>query len=424
MSRINCKKLISILSIILIIISLFLPYMNDNTVIAATVNNTTESTKRKTIGAKIEGAEYYDELWEKYRVIAVDNGGGSGGGGGAGDSNQSHAGNSGTSNEAGGVFGEAAGQGLGSGNTQNVAGNSAGTTGSKTADALRAQKQAIEESRAESIAKVLESAANESIAREYIERQESIIESYYKKQRQESIKQSLAAKETYVYETPAIETIETREKSTHDLEIKDDTKTPTKSPYETTAEIAPLEYTISSIEPGDLVEETEPKNQITPKALIKSIDSPTAEYKYKETETITSTVEETLEVYESPNIESIESAPLRDAEADNIETYEGMGSKGGKDAEADEDMSEEAGKEESAGNAKERGKSQAENYGKNGGKKIFELDRTGNLGINPDRTPVTDGKVATIFAGSLIFILGVASYLLSMRDKKDKRNYF
>lgn len=405
MSQISCKKIISIIACILIVLSITLPYFESFDVIAATVKSTTETTKKKTIGAKIEGAEYYDELWEKYRVIAVDNGGGSGGGGGAGDNNQSHAGNSGTSNEAGGVFGEAAGQGLGSGNTQGVAGTGGGTTGSKTADALRAQILAIEESRQESIAKVIESAVNESIAKESIKIQESILESSYKKYKQESIKQKLAPKETQAYETPAIEFIETQKATTRELEIKDDTKAPTKSETrETTAEIAPSEVTVSDEEPGDFIEETEPKNRIT-KTLIQEIEKPTSEPTYEVKELMID-------------------APTRNAEADSNEIEEGAGSKGGKDAEADEDMSEEAGKEESAGNARERGKSQAEDFGKNGGKKIFELDRTGNLGLNPDRTPVTNGKTVTILAGAAIFIIGVLTYLLSIRDKKDKGNYF
>lgn len=62
-----------------------------------------ETIKKKTIGAKIAGAEYYDEMWEKYRVIAVDEGSCSGGGGGN-SSDQSFTENGGTSGNASGVI--------------------------------------------------------------------------------------------------------------------------------------------------------------------------------------------------------------------------------------------------------------------------------------------------------------------------------
>ena len=173
------KKFIALFIVTIILMSLISPNFDGIEYLAATViSSTTETTRKKSVGHKIEGAEYYDELWDKFSVIAIDNGGGSGEGGGAGDSNAKNAGNSGQYNDAGGTFGHAAGQGLGTGNTANQSrqgsGTSGGSTGSVKADALRALKAQIEESRAESIRRVLETAKNAESVRESIAERESI----------------------------------------------------------------------------------------------------------------------------------------------------------------------------------------------------------------------------------------------------------
>ena len=76
------KKFISVFIVVVLLLAFLLPEFDCVMYYAATVPS--ETTRKKTVGHKIEGAEYYDEMWEKFRVIAVDNGGGNGEGGGAG----------------------------------------------------------------------------------------------------------------------------------------------------------------------------------------------------------------------------------------------------------------------------------------------------------------------------------------------------
>ncbi len=202
------KIFMSFFVVAMILLSSFMTLFNEDAYYAATVYKT-ETTKKKTVGHKMEGAEYYEELWDKFSVIAADNGGGSGEGGGAGDNNASNAGNSGAYNDAGGIFGQAAGVGQGTGNTKNQSGtgsgSTGGSTGSVTADAYRKLKSDIEESRAESLAKVLETAKNAESVAASIAARESEQASIQKRLRQESIRASIEAEELQrqrIFETP------------------------------------------------------------------------------------------------------------------------------------------------------------------------------------------------------------------------------
>lgn len=450
------KKFIALFIATIILMSLILPNCDGIEYLAATViSSTTETTRKKSVGHKIEGAEYYDELWDKFSVIAIDNGGGSGEGGGAGDSNAKNAGNSGQYNDAGGTFGHAAGQGLGTGNTANQSGQGSGTsggsTGSAKADTLRALKAQIEESRAESIRRVLETAKNaESVAASIAER-ESIQSSIQKKIQQESIKARITQAETQKqYETPVY--IEETIRRYQVMQTKAETVSPTSverlaanfdselkptpayvEEYETVAEEVQT-VTVSEFEPGDFVAETLAKNRVTNNVSQTQVNSPTSEK--IETENLPETVPETtLKVFDAPIIEeetsvaesmaaSQESPTEVDEQKDMSDDEDGKGSKGGKDAEKEEDMTGDDGENESLGNADNHGKYHLETEGDYAGKKIFELERNGNLGLDPEHLSVTNMKGMMTAVMTLLLLLGALAFVLSTHDKYKKNNYF
>ncbi len=438
MLNFKVKKLLSVFSVSILLLSFVLPYVNNESYLAATA--VAESTsKKKTVGHKMEGAEYYDELWDKFSVIAIDNGGGSGEGGGAGDNNASNAGNNGNYNDAGGTFGQAAGVGTGTGNQQNQggvgSGSTGGYTGSAAADALRAIKAKAEKEREESIAKVLETASDKQAARESITKRESIEASIQKRLQQESIKAKIAAEEkSNQYETPVYVESTTRKKTTYD--IKKETNVPTsereisvndniehmlpsatekKDIYDSNHEtVVAEEITISDYEPGDFIENTEAKSKVD-KDVKETVSAPTSEKKdeYDTTASSESNNDETTVVDEESTEKKLDN-----------ETEEGKGSKGGKDAEADEDQMGEAGQNESEGNAENKGKYQLETEGDYAGKKVFDLERNGNLGLDPEHLSVTNMKGFVTSTLILLFSLGALVFILSTRDKKSSKNYF
>lgn len=489
------KKFISCFIVTVMLLSFILPNFESIQYLAATVATTVaETTRKKPVGHKIEGAEYYDELWNKFSVIAIDNGGGSGGGGGAGDNNASNAGNSGTYNDAGGTFGQAAGQGLGTGNTANQAGTgsgtSGGTTGSVRADTLRALKAQIEESRAESLKRVLETAKDIESVKASIAERESIQSSIQKQLQKESVKAKIAQPETQKqYETPVY--IEETTRNNKPLEVRRETSSPTSAantPKQTEDRTAPtsvattpkhteersvptskfvekveyndvkieptpvyeenfdlLEHVVtettvaSEFEPGDFVAETNAKNLVTYNVNQTTVNRPTSE---AVEETVRETqAEPTLEVFDSPLIEeettiveeetvvneSIEQTTQNESKSDENKTTfdeeDGRGSKGGEDAEKEEDMTGDDGENESLGNANDRGKYHKETEGENAGKKIFELDRNGDLGLNPEHLSVTNMKGLVTAVITLLFLLGALTFVIGTNDRKNN-NYF
>ena len=434
----------------MLLLSLLIPYANKDSYYAATIVVAPTSTKKnKTVGHKIEGAEYYDEMWDKFRVIAVDNGGGSGEGGGTGDSNASNAGNSGSYNDAGGTFGQAAGVGLGAGNNQNTSGEGAGTnggsTGSVTADALRKLKAQIEESRAESIAKVLETAINASSVAASIAERESIQESIQKRLQQESIKakiaqaetQSLKAAPVYVeevannYNLDQVTVSPTNGERHNFINLDNDIKpTSEKTYYDIDNQKKTIESKVSDVEPGDFVNVTTVKNETTYKE-DETIDKPTSESSeetFKETleshdqpivyeETSTVVEEETSAIDETKETGQKETDDISDEE-------EGKGSKGGKDAEALEDMTGDAGQNESQGNAENKGQYQLETKGEHAGKKIFELKQNGNFGFNPEHLSVSNLNSFMSGVLFLLLMLGALIFVFNTKDKIKKDKYF
>lgn len=454
MSINKLKRFITLFIVAILFMSFILPNFDEIEYLAATViTSTTETTKKKPVGHKIEGAEYYDELWDKFSVIAIDNGGGAGEGGGAGDNNAKNAGNSGQYKDAGGTFGHAAGQGLGTGNTANQSGQgsgtSGGTTGSVKADTLRALKAQIEESRAESLRRVLETAKNaESVAASIAER-ESIQSSIQKRIQQESIKAKIAQAETQKqYETPVY--IEETIRRNQVIETKAETLSPTSverlavafdnelkptPAYVDEFEIVVEEtqtVTLSEFEPGDFVVETMAKNRVTNNVTQTQVNNPTSEMKETMPETMP---ESTLKMYDAPIIEketspaeseiaSEENLTEKDEHKDVSDEEDGKGSKGGEDAEKEEDMIGDDGENESEGNADNRGQYHLETEGDYAGKKIFELERNGNIGLDPEHLSVTNMKGMMTAVITLLLLLGALAFVFSTRDRFKKNNYF
>ncbi len=457
-SQKKLKTFISFFILVIILLSIVLPKINEDENYAAAVqtsvvnSNINETTKKKSHGHKVEGAEYHEELWDKFSVIAADNGGGSGEGGGAGDSDAKNAGNAGEYDEAGGTFGGAAGIGLGSSDTKNIsgegAGSSGGSTGSVTADALRRLRINIEESRAESIAQVLESAANaESVAASIAEREREQ-ESIQRRMQQESVRARLAARRTdnfgaYDNKVPpsrnytvARETVQVSEPRANVI-INEETISPVNNnvtlydgnnivPSEVNTEVfdnyisIPMPETVATFyENNDLnipttVREVESQyEEISTMVSLETFDTPLV---YEETSAI---IEEEI-VTEA---QTVEMTTIKETENLSDET-EGKGSKGGKDAEADEDLQGKDGENESQGSAEEKGKYQLETQGEFAGKKVFELKQNGNFGFEPEHLSVVGVKSFMTSTFTLLLLIGALLFIVGTGDKKSKGSYF
>ena len=448
MSLTRFKRFIACFIVAVLLLAFLLPNFDNIDNFAATVS-TSETTKSKPKGAKMADAEFFEYLEEvdKHNII-ITKGGGSGEGGGAGDSNASDAGNSGTYKDAGGIFGEAAGKGLGTGNVTNQAGKGSGTTGGSTgsvrADTLRALKAKIEESRAESLKRVLETANNvESVAASIAER-ESMQSSIQRRMQQESIKARIVQAETQKqYETPVfieettrnIRSNETRaaisaptSASAQKIVFDDKGLIPTPAYVEEINPLAEVEETIaiSDVEPGDFVQATNAKSVVTNNTNNTLVDAPTSAARE---ETV---AESTLETFNTPIVEEETTKEIVEQEDEtksdenklSSDEEDGKGTKGGDDAEKEQDMTGDDGLNESEGNADERGKYQKETVGEYAGKKIFELERNGDLGLNPEHLSVTNMKGLVSAVMTLLFLLGALTFVIGTKDKINRNNYF
>lgn len=333
----------------------------------------TETTKERA-GFKLEGAVFHDELWEKYRVIAPEGGGANGEGGGASGANANSAGNSGTNDSSGGIMGSAAGR---------------GTTGSKTADQIRAVQEAIRESQEAERQKELETARDRIRASESIKERESIQESIKKRIAQESVKSKIIAatpRETIVVNTELVEPEITEEEivptSRANIIIIDSEpeiiESPTSNVYETTIES---------------IEENSPMESYFESSL------------QKEAEYIAQSIEESESIRMSMALEK-------------------KGAKGGEDPESETDKSGDDDNEESMGIAKEEGMYQLETSGDHAGKRVFLFDTNGNIGFDKDRLTVSSIRWLMKTLIIALFIIGAVVFIISSKDKKPKKGYF
>ena len=378
------KKKHNRLLFFILIILLFL--LNISFVYFATSYNyssTTETTK-KPKGHKIYNAEYfdYDPNSDKYRIIIAEGEGGSGeGGGSSGGGNSTNTGQGSINGNAnsigpGGMSGAGTSNNAGTNGTNS--GNSISNTGNqssnKTADAI---KKSIEESRRESIARLLETAANRQAVESSIAEQESIYESIQKRIKQESINARINA-ERYNNSPTVNVVIETVPPQT----LPSMTSTHYDSPVASSEEIIPVENTI-------MPTAEENTNQTIQETTIQTFDMPIVETKealesvgpgdFIEITTVeTSQVEDTVE----NNTELIQTE--KDTEAaggnrkENVEVAEGNDDDFGSTNLGNENSDKDPG-ELQDGNLNGFGYSHSTGEFKN--VKILEIDRNGGLGL-------------------------------------------
>lgn len=455
------RKFIVVFLVVVMLLSFLIPSFDTVTYMAATIirqaaTMATETTDKRPHGFKIENAEYWDynENYDKKRIWIDQGGGGSGEGGGAGDHDANDAGNSGTGDEKGGIMGHAAGVGLGGGNTQNQGGSGAstngtgsgggpGSSGSTMADALRALKEEIAESRAESLAKYLETALNASKTAASIAERESIQESIQRKLAQESIKEKLIKETLPTRENLIVAPANYAKSYVNKKETMPNVTAPTATERLTPQITERREATIHIVDAIDMIEaKISNSNQmvetvVAPTSAARDMQSSIAPPEIQETKIQYSEIEpgdivaqQQAEEQYQKEIEAMIEKSLGESKAEETtanntdDEDEGKGSKGGEDAEADEDMKGDEAQNESMGSADSKGQFQSSKTGDHAGKKVFEIDVNGNLGLNPDRMSHISARKIVAGLLSIIFIIGAIMHFRSTSDKKDKNNYF
>lgn len=395
---------------------------------ATSNKSSVQETTKKPKGHKIYNAEYfdYDPNSDKYRIIIAEGEGGSGEGGGkSGGGNDSNTGKgsiNGNANSIGPGGSSGAGTSRNAGTNGSGAGNSSNNTGNqssnKNADAI---KKSIEESRRESIARLLETAANRQAVESSIAEQESIYESIQKRIKQESINARVNAERfntsptvNVVIETIPVQTLPPMTTTHYD------------KPFASQEDIVPVENTIMPTAEESI-------NETIQETTVKTFDMPIVETKatnesigpgeFIETTTVTeSKVEDTVE----NNTEIIQTEKDTEAAGGNkkekVEVAEGNDNDFGSSTLGKENSDQEPG-ELQDGNLNGFGYSESNGEFKN--LKILELDRNGGLGLtNVGRNKSIINKLLLLVIILLMFI-GTIKYTLSYTIKtKNKKSYF
>ena len=394
-------------------------------------NSSIYETTKKPKGHKIENAEYfdYDPNSDKYRIIIAEGEGGSGEGGGksgGGNSNNTGQGSingNANSSSPGGVSG--AGTSRNAGTNGISAGNSISNTGNQSSNKnAEAIKKSIEESRRESIARILETAANRQAVESSIAEQESIYESIQKRIRQESINARVNA-ERYNYTSPTVNVvIETLPPQT----VPTMKTTHYDSPVATIEDIAPIENTIMPT-----AEET--IKQTVQETTIQTFDAPLVETKPEAMETTgpgdiiaEQSKNETSEQVETTENLTEQIITEKDTEAaggnkkETAAIAEGNNDDFGSSNLGNENSDAEPG-ELQDGNLNGYGFSQSEGNFKN--VKILELDRNGGLGLaDIGRSKSIINKILLMVIFSLMFVGTIKFTLSNVIKTKNKKSYF
>lgn len=419
-NRKEINKSLLLLSIILFFV------LNISFVYFATANTYTTEESKKPKGHKIENAEYfeYDPNSDKYRIIIAEGEGGSGeGGGSSGGGNNAISGQGTINGNANGGSGGTSGagtsknagtNGIGAGNSINNTGNQ---SSNKNAEAIR---KSIDESRRESIANMLETAANRQIIEQSIAEQESIYESIQKKIRQESINARINA-ERYNIPSPTVNVvIETLPPQT----VPTMRTTHYDSPVATTENIAPVENTISPLSVQFINETT-----------LKTFDMPIVETKPTEVAETTGPGDNIVE--ESKDETTVEETIQNTIENTQTEKETEVGGGNKKEtatiAEGNENDfgSNILGKENAENDTNElqdgnlNGFGYSESTGDYKNVKILEIDRNGGLGFtNVGKSKSIINKLLLLILFGLM-IIGTIKYTLPYIIKtKNKKSYF
>ena len=459
---------------------MFTSVLNKTTITHAETNATTTTERKHPVGHKIDGAKYWDyhEEYDKERVITAEGGGrggdgssGSGGNSSGGDgTGVGNKGNGGSGNTQGGVGGGLAGNQIGG---TGAGQNGTGQGNNEAISALRSLKQAIDESRAESYAKVLETAKDKNKAMESILARESMQESIRKEMAKESIK-SKFYEETYekIHDIPT-EASKVYNENSGPPQESETTKTNNVLKWfqdfselfnqqETTRETNPLdvptlepidpnsniysddqiipsevnpqfyEFTevednaqvetrqnaqyIRPLEPQDFIEQTEQKSQTNNVETEVTIEPTASPANRQETEN-----NETYEVTETSEIVPETSKE----EVTNDVKEEDKGAEGGKDKDKDADL---------AGNDKDNnrdsddngsGSGQGNTNGNKKGIKIIEIDAIGGIGVGESSRSIDIMKLIMNLIIIICFILGFVFHYIDVPYKNEiKKGYF
>lgn len=351
------------------------------------INPQTPTTK-KPHGVKVEGAQYYDELWDKYNVIAIEGEGGGGNGGGK-------AGSGTTGSQGSGVIN-------GSNNSNGSVGNNGilgGTNGSSKNYNVQSNKE-LKESRAqaekekqESIAKELETAKNYNAVKQSIEQRESIQESIQKKIIQESIKAKVLG-ENYI-PTPT---------TNYNIIPSNDLSVFT-TPY-TEPQIIP---SMTQIETTTIVPEEQTEILSSQYNQIESINN---------IENINPTIE---------SIEDNKETTKEQTDISNVESNENnLGGDGGVDDSINKSDFNNTSNFEKKDIDSSNGKDIIRDIeGENKGIKIFEINRNGNVGIFDKGGSRTYLLNILLVLSVILFIYGFIKYFInSIMYKHEYKGYF
>lgn len=470
MSIKNFKKLISIFIVSILLLSFALPCTFDDIkqVVAATVKsdgieakgaiksktkNETETTRHR--GFAVKGAEYHEyiEEWDKYSVIAGEDGGSDGKGGGASDKLAESIGNSGSQDEQGGIFG-------GEGGT--MPGPIGDGQSSDITEALKRAKEAVEARRAASVASEIAQRNQEYL-------RESIIESaaaIQKKLQQDLVKSTLNIQETPFapqkdYGSPVF-VPDTNRIVMPEVSITAPTAAPSpqvdveptkrqgmvinKEKLSETIDMntivtnAPtVQNTLSPVAPNEIVI-NHPSAETT-----MAIDAPTAAATLAPPESVEASVTQEYEYYDAPQVETsaVETTAPSKTPYDDIESSiresesikESMEqettivesedpSSGGEEPEKKEDKKGESDSEKKEGEAEDKGELHMAKYDEFKGKRVFEIETVGNIGLTSEYLSILSTKTLMLLVSVVCIVLGIVVFLISQRDKRSKRNYF
>ena len=497
-----------------IVIFVFLiSILNKTTIaIAETRSSTTESTyATHPVGHKIDGAKYWDyhEEYDKSRVITEEGGGrgGEGGGGiggsgggsggrtGSGTGTGTGAGSSGsggTGNSAGGVggglsgtniggtgvgnTGTGSGQGTAGGSNNAGAGGGAGVGNNEAISAMKSLRDAINESREESYAKILETARDKNSAMESILARESMLESIEREIAKESIKarfydetfakndvvpteaskaysefsgppqteesttarnalqwfvdfselfkEQETTRETNPLDQPTMEPVAQNSNLYSDQQImpsESETRLYDFVEVENQIETRQNAQYVRPLEPQDFIEQSVQNNQNNKQETFATVE-PTAaineqnkvEEQQKESESKQQEVKETVVTEETTKEEG----------SGKKNEKEDLGSEGGKDRNKDADLAGDNSKNNDSSDQGGGGGSGTSD-GKNKGVKIIEIDSIGGIGVGQNGKTMDLMKLIMNLILILCFILGIIFHFIDIEYRKEvKKGYF
>lgn len=507
----------------ILIFAFFISLLNKTTIAIAETRSTNKESTNPThpVGHKIEGAKYWDyhEEYDKFDVITGEPGGrgGGGGGGNGGTGSGSGAGsgsgsgvgngngtgsgsgagskgNGGVGNSQGGVGGGLAGSNIGGtgvgqsgtgsgsgavGGSNNAgSGGGAGAGNNEAISAMNSLRQAINESREESYAKILETAKDRNSAMESILARERMLESIEREMAKESIKamfydetfskndetpteaskvftensgppqeeESTTARNEFKWFVDFSELFKEQETTTRETKPLDK---PTLEPVAqnsnlysndqimpSEADFSFYEFTdadnqietrqnaqyVRPLEPQDFIEQTERNNQNNKKETFETVE-PTAinNNEQQQKEEIQSEANKTEE--QQVEVKEIEETTIEEGSGKEQEK-EDLGAEGGKDRNKEADLAGLDNKNDSNDQGGGGG-GQGNSDGQKRGLKIIEIDAIGGIGVGESAKSIDFMKLIINLILILCFLLGIVFHFADIQYRNEiKKGYF